>query len=147
EKISIAEILNDLLQDIAGLIAEKNSKIYTNFEVEEIFFTKKNLRSILYNLIVNSLKYSSEDKIPEIKISTLRTEEGIILSISDNGMGIPENQLEKIFSLFKRYHTKIEGSGIGLYIVKRIIENNGGRVEVESEVNQGTTFKLIFTYK
>jgi signal transduction histidine kinase len=62
-------------------------------------------------------------------------------------MGIPENQLGKIFSLFKRYHTKIEGSGIGLYIVKRIIENNGGRVEVKSEVNKGTTFNLIFTYK
>lgn len=147
EKISVAETLNDLLQDIAGLIAEKNSKIYTNFEVNEIFFTKKNLRSILYNLIVNSLKYSAEDKTPEIKISTCRSSEGIILSVADNGMGIPENQLGKIFSLFKRYHTKIEGSGIGLYIVKRIIENNGGRVEVKSEVNKGTTFNLIFTYK
>lgn len=147
EKISIAETLNDLLQDIAGLIAEKNSKIYTNFEVKEIFFTKKNLRSILYNLIVNSLKYSVEDRTPEIKISTCRTSEGVTLSVSDNGMGIPENQLGKIFSLFKRYHTKIEGSGIGLYIVKRMIENSGGRVEVKSEVNKGTTFNLIFTYK
>ena len=147
EKISISEILNDLFQDIAGLIADKNCKIYTNFTIDEIFFTKKNLRSILYNLIVNSLKYCASDRVPEIKINADKINDGVLISISDNGMGIPENQLSKIFSLFKRYHTQIEGSGIGLYIVKRIIENNGGKVVVESEVNVGTTFKLIFTYK
>src|SRR5690606_26436268 len=147
EKISLSETLDDLLSDIAHLIVEKHSKIYTNFEVDEIVFTKRNLRSILYNLIVNSLKYCSEERLPEIQVSTQRNCDGIVLSVSDNGMGIPEKQLGKIFSLFKRYHVNIEGSGIGLYIVKRIVENSGGSVHVKSEVNVGTTFNIILTNK
>ncbi len=147
EKISFEGTVNDLLCDIAHLIAEKNSKVCTKFEVDEIIFTKKNLRSILYNLLVNALKYCSAERTPEIMISTKASTEGIVLTISDNGMGIPEKQLGKIFSLFKRYHVNIEGSGIGLYIVKRIVENSGGRVYVESEVNVGTTFNIIFTNK
>lgn len=147
ETILFSETLDSLLPDMAGLIAEKNSKICTHFEVDEIIFAKKNLRSILYNLIVNSLKYSSDERLPQITISTKRDPEGIVLSIADNGMGVPEKQLVKIFSLFKRYHTNIEGSGIGLYIVKRIVENRGGRIDVKSEVNVGTTFNIIFPNK
>ena len=59
-------------------------------------------------------------------------------------MGIPADQIEKIFLMFKRVHTNVEGSGIGLYIVKRIIENNGGKIEVESEPGKGTTFNMYF---
>lgn len=164
EKISIQDVLNDLTSDMAGLIAEKKAKIYVALEVKEIFFTKKNLRSILYNLLNNALKYSSPERLPEISIETQWVEKTDIeeaksntaakapsksvieLKVKDNGLGIPENQMHKVFSLFKRYHTAIEGSGIGLYIVKRIMDNSGGKITVESKVDFGTTFKLFFHY-
>jgi signal transduction histidine kinase len=68
----------------------------------------------------------------------------MLLSFADNGLGIQADQVDKIFLMFKRVHTHVEGSGIGLYIVKRIIENNGGRVEVQSEPGRGTTFNMYF---
>ena len=62
----------------------------------------------------------------------------------DNGLGVNLNQKDKIFGMFKRLHNHVEGSGIGLYIVKKIVENNGGKIEVESEVGKGTIFKVHF---
>jgi signal transduction histidine kinase len=62
--------------------------------------------------------------------------------VRDNGEGIPENQHDKIFSLFKRLNKNVNGSGMGLYIVKKIIDNNGGRIDVDSQVGEGTTFKI-----
>ena len=67
-----------------------------------------------------------------------------MLSISDNGLGIGAEYKEKMFSMFKRFHNHVEGSGVGLYIVKKIIDNHGGKIEVESEKGKGTTFKIYF---
>jgi signal transduction histidine kinase len=66
----------------------------------------------------------------------------IIIGIEDNGLGISEIHQSKMFSMFKRFHHHVEGTGIGLYIVKRIVENAGGKIEVESEENKGTRFKV-----
>ncbi|CAN5473578.1 hypothetical protein BH23BAC1_BH23BAC1_20760 [soil metagenome] len=63
--------------------------------------------------------------------------------MTDNGLGISDHNKEKIFNMFKRLHDHVEGTGIGLYIVKRIIENAGGKIEVESKLNKGTTFKIF----
>jgi signal transduction histidine kinase len=70
-----------------------------------------------------------------------------MLLITDNGLGIPDNQKDKIFSMFRRFHTHVEGSGVGLYLVKKILENQGDRIEVESQVNTGSTFKVYFFQK
>jgi signal transduction histidine kinase len=67
-----------------------------------------------------------------------------VLLVQDNGLGLSTSQQTKLFTMFKRMHTHVEGSGIGLYIVKRIIENNGGKIDVESEQGKGTTFKVYF---
>ncbi|MDO1446482.1 HAMP domain-containing sensor histidine kinase [Rhodocytophaga aerolata] len=61
-------------------------------------------------------------------------------------MGIAENNLKKLFRMFKRFHTHVEGTGIGLYIVKRIVENAGGKIEVESKVDEGTKFSIFLPY-
>jgi two-component system CheB/CheR fusion protein len=66
------------------------------------------------------------------------------LSVSDNGLGINSDNLSKVFTLFKRFHAHVEGTGMGLYIVKRMIDNAGGRIEVESCLDKGTTFNLYF---
>jgi signal transduction histidine kinase len=94
--------------------------------------------------LTNAIKYRSPDRAIEINITSVQQDSFILLSFADNGLGIPAEQIEKIFLMFKRVHTHVEGSGIGLYIVKRIIENNGGRIEVESEPGRGTTFNMYF---
>jgi signal transduction histidine kinase len=78
-------------------------------------------------LLTNAIKYRSPDRAIEINITSVQQDSFILLSFADNGLGIPADQIEKIFLMFKRVHTHVEGSGIGLYIVKRIIENNAGK--------------------
>mgnify|MGYP001966320943 FL=1 len=83
------------------------------------------------------------ERSPLIHITTRKEGERILLDIKDNGIGF-NNKLgeEKVFSLFKRMHTHVEGQGVGLYIVKSIAQSRGGHVEVQSEVNKGTEFKI-----
>ena len=68
----------------------------------------------------------------------------VLLMVQDNGLGISENGRSKLFGMFQRLHDHVEGSGIGLYMVKRMVENVGGRIEVESEVGTGSTFTVYF---
>jgi signal transduction histidine kinase len=130
--------------DIAALITESGAVIHTDFQVQTLPYARKNLRSIIYNLLSNAIKYRSPDKNIEIFASTRETENNIVLIIQDNGLGIPEKQKHKLFAMFKRLHTHVEGSGIGLYILKRIVENYGGHVQVDSQEGEGSTFTVFF---
>lgn len=80
----------------------------------------------------------------EIKIKTEKVKDYLLLIIKDNGLGIDPSNQSKVFKMFKRFHNHVEGTGIGLYIVKRILDNAGGKIEVESEEGKGTTFKVYF---
>lgn len=146
ENICFKEILHDVSNDIAFLIHESKAEIITDFEEECLYYPYTHLRSILYNLLSNAIKYRAVDRPPCIRITTKKEQEWLQLSVSDNGLGLREDQLDKIFLMFKRLHTHVDGSGVGLYMVKRIIENNGGRITVESEQGMGTTFHLFFKW-
>ncbi|HYG39633.1 MAG TPA: two-component regulator propeller domain-containing protein [Cytophagales bacterium] len=137
-------IMKDVQADLDPLIAEADAIITTNWEEKEIYYARKNLRSIFYNLIGNALKYRSPDRTLQIFIRTYREGNEIVLIVRDNGLGMAPFQVSKLFTMFKRFHTHVEGTGIGLYIIKRIIENYGGRIEVETELNKGTEFKVYF---
>ncbi len=144
EPLSFSEIFADIKTDIADVIETSDALITTDFKVEQIHFARKNLRSILYNLLTNAIKYKANGRQPEISLITEKVDEYIRLSVRDNGLGIRKDQLDKIFMMFKRAHTHVEGTGIGLYIVKRIIENSGGKITVESQEGVGTTFTIYF---
>lgn len=144
EQVSLEGILEDIIIVLKDQIEKKRAKIDSDFQVHSIFFSKKNFRSILYNLISNALKFTSTDTPPLILIKSYRLPEWIIVSVSDNGLGIKQEHQEKIFQMFKRVHNHVEGTGIGLYIVKRIMENSEGKIEVESKEDRGATFKLYF---
>jgi len=105
-------------------------------------FSRKNLRSIFYNLVSNAIKYRHANRNPIISLRTYHEKEFIVLKIEDNGLGIKEEDYHKLFEMFKRLHSHVEGSGIGLAIVKRIIENYGGKINVSSKLGEGTTFKI-----
>ncbi len=104
----------------------------------------ENLKSVLYNLLSNPIKYRSLGREPWISVTCRSLGDYYVLTVGDNGLGMDMRQEAKIFALFKRLHTHVEGTGIGLYIVKRMIENAGGRIEVESKVGEGSTFKVYF---
>ncbi len=142
ENICLQEIIDDVQQDVAALIREHKAAVHVDLQVKEVAFDRKNMRSILYNLLTNAIKYRSAHRSPVVYITTEPSTEGLLLSVRDNGEGIPEKQHSKIFSLFKRLNKSVDGSGMGLYIVKKIIDNNGGKIDVESQVGEGTTFKI-----
>jgi PAS domain S-box-containing protein len=143
EKIDIVEILKDIQLTIRDLIITNDAEIIADVqECPNIKFVKKNLNSILYNLISNGIKYRSPDRKPIIHI-TCSIESGFqIITVKDNGLGLRPENIDKMFTMFRRFHDHVEGSGVGLYIVKRIIENIGGKIEVDSTLQVGTTFTV-----
>jgi len=144
ESISVREILQEVKEEISPLIEEANAEFIEDLQAESITFTKASLRSILYNLLSNAIKYRSGERRVVINISTFYEKANIVLSVKDNGLGLTQENQNKLFSMFKRFHVHVEGTGIGLYIVKRTIENYGGKIEVNSKLNEGTEFKLYF---
>jgi two-component system CheB/CheR fusion protein len=145
EWVGLHDLLHEITLNIRDMIESSEADIMEDFaEVKKIHFSRKNLRSIVYNLLSNAIKYRSPDRKPIIKISTRKIKGYILLCVEDNGLGIEENKLSKMFTMFKRFHDHVDGSGVGLYIVKRILENVGGKIEVESELNQGTAFRIYF---
>ena len=110
-----------------------------------LFFPRPNLHSILSNLLSNSLKYCSPDRLPKIKIETTCSEDFTRLTFKDNGIGMDlAKNGDKLFEMFSRLHSHAEGTGVGLYIVKKLVEDSGGRIEVQSKVGIGTTFSIYF---
>lgn len=145
DNVNIQEIIEDVKSNIRELIVNSSAKIRVNIAgFETIKFSKKNLNSILYNLMSNAIKYKSPERAPEINIKAEVSGEYIMLSIKDNGLGFDLKDKNKIFGMFKRLHDHVEGTGVGLYIVKRIIENCGGMIEVESQPGKGSEFKVYF---
>jgi signal transduction histidine kinase len=142
--IFFEDILADVKQDIAPLLEKSASVITTQLEIPAIEFQKKNLRSILYNLVSNAVKYRAANRQNLIHIHTFKQADGVVLQVKDNGLGINTQQQEKLFQMFRRFHPHVEGTGIGLYIVKRIVENNGGSIKVNSTEGEGTTFTIFF---
>ncbi len=146
EDIEIKLLIDEVKQNIKELIESNQARIIERLEVTSVRFSRKNLRSILYNLISNSIKYRSPDRVPQVDIHTFLHPSGNykVLVVKDNGLGVSEEDIPKMFGMFKRLHSHVEGTGIGLYIVKKIVENMGGKIEVNSEPEQGTEFKIYF---
>ncbi|MCC9135274.1 ATP-binding protein [Pontibacter silvestris] len=145
EYLSLKDIVEEVKLSLNEEFYRSGAKVLLELdEVPTVPFSKANLRSVLFNLISNSVKYCSPDRTPEIVIKSAAIPGYYQISVSDNGLGLDlETQKGKLFQMFRRFHDHVAGSGIGLYIVNRIIENQGGYIEVTSAVNKGTTFNLF----
>lgn len=144
EIINIKEVYDDIIADLDYQLNQEGVFIKTDFQVHQLKFSRKNFRSILYNLLSNAIKYQAPDRDCIIDIETRLEDAYVVLKVKDNGLGIDRSNLNKIFTMFQRFHDHVEGTGIGLFMVKRIVENAGGRIEVESEKEMGTEFKVYF---
>jgi PAS domain S-box-containing protein len=142
--IDPGEVLHQVQLDLAPQIAEAKARIEIKLDCPSIHFSRKNLKSILYNLLSNAVKYRAPDRTLLIRISCRPEDDHQVLCVEDNGLGMDMHQAEKIFALFKRLHSHVEGTGVGLYMVKKIIENAGGKIEVESQIGVGSTFRVYF---
>lgn len=152
------QVLQSVLVDLQVTIKESEAEI-TFQKLPEIHGNKKQLVQLFQNLVSNAIKYHGE-KAPEviIGVADLSAEnipfeksglrEGWLFSVKDNGIGIKEEFLERVFRIFERLHTKDEysGTGIGLSICRRVVENHGGRIWVESEPDKGTCFYFTIPY-
>ena len=144
-EVDLAEIVEDVRLDLAPLLQDTGTKLDVKVEgCPDVRFSAKNLRSVVYNLLSNAVKYHSPARVPWVQIHCVATPEHHVLTVTDNGQGIEARQLGQLFTMFQRFHTHVEGSGVGLYMVKKMVENAGGRISVESQVNVGSTFTVYF---
>jgi signal transduction histidine kinase len=142
--ITVKEVLKEVLEDLEPQIQEAGAQIALKLDGEAVQFSRKNLKSILYNLLSNAVKYRSPNQQLLVRFACYKQEDYLVLVVEDNGLGMDMHQEEKIFALFKRLHAHVEGTGIGLYMVKKMLENAGGKINVESQVGMGSAFKLYF---
>jgi two-component system, OmpR family, phosphate regulon sensor histidine kinase PhoR len=142
ELLDFGHILEDVRLTIAGNIMESGAVIRREINVSEITFSRRKLRSIIYNLISNAIKFKSPERNPEILIKTTRENNFIVISVKDNGIGIDASKQDEIFSKYFRMENAIEGSGIGLYLIKEIVNNSGGKILLESQLGKGSEFKV-----
>lgn len=146
ESIDVEDTINNVVWSLEDKITAAQAAIIRELEVKTIIFSKKNLRSIIYNLVSNAIKFRGTAK-PEIHIQTKMEAQNVVLMVQDNGAGIPKEGLEKIFEMYGRLNHKVSGSGIGLYLAKKIVNASGGSIKVESEVGVGTKFIITFVNK
>jgi len=124
----------------------KNCKItYDLSKCNAINFSRMHLVSMIQNLIDNAIKYSKPDIKPEIHIETTFNNSFYCIAVKDNGIGIDlREHKDRVFGLFKRANDDTKGSGLALYIIKKVLEKTGGKIEVESKLGEGSTFYLYF---
>lgn len=144
--INMSALVEEAISLNMGMVNKKKARISAP-DMPVVYTYKAPISRLFQNLINNSLKYSRPGVPPEIRIQYNDTESHHQFSLTDNGIGIAEQYHEKIFIIFQRLHGRSEysGTGIGLAIVKKIVENLGGRIWVESTVDEGTT--IHFTIK
>jgi PAS domain S-box-containing protein len=106
-------------------------------------FSAKNLRSVVYNLLSNAVKYRDPSRAAFVQLRCYPAPGHVVLEVQDNGLGLSESQQGELFRLFRRLHNHVAGSGVGLYMVKRIVENAHGTITVHSQLDVGSTFRVV----
>ena len=132
--------VRDLVKRVAGLYPEQNVTFKAEDEDLEIYADPDQLIRVMNNLINNALQSVPEDRDEQIEVFLCKEGSEALIEVRDNGCGIPESQHQKIFE--PRFTTKSSGMGLGLALVNRIINGFQGRIEFETEIDKGTTFKV-----
>ena len=142
ERLDFENILEDVRLTLAGTIMESGAVISSNINVSEISYSRRKLRSVVYNLVNNAIKFHLPGKVPEILISTNKENKYVVITVKDNGIGIDKTKHKEVFSKYSRVGNTVEGSGIGLYLVNEIVTNSGGKILLDSQLGKGSEFKV-----
>jgi two-component system phosphate regulon sensor histidine kinase PhoR len=149
--VQLAELFDNVARDWGKKLAEKRLKIVVDLSPDAriIRADETRLQEVLYNLLDNAVKYSRENG--EIRLEAAQQGPETVLSVTDNGIGISKEDLPRIFERFYRVdkarsHDSVRGTGLGLAIVKHIAQLHGGHVEAESEIEKGTTIRVVLPF-
>ncbi|HPW34170.1 MAG TPA: ATP-binding protein [Candidatus Paceibacterota bacterium] len=147
EEVNIVSFIESILSQSMDVAKQYGIKLYFSrpeSQMINVYIDQQKMSMVLFNLIDNAIKYNVENGEVTVSIEPLPGESFVRISIKDTGIGIPSNQIEKLFTKFFRADNVVkfapDGTGMGLYIVKNVITRHGGRVWAESELNRGTTF-------
>ena len=142
ERIPFELILEEALQNVRGRLEANETRVHVHPELPTVLGDKIRLIEVMQNLVDNAAKFTSTSANPVVEIGTDGTDEegNHIFFVRDHGIGIQPEFQERIFGLFNKLDQTVEGTGIGLTLVKRIIEVHGGKIWVESELGKGATF-------
>ena len=145
ESVDLNDVLADVQQNLELQIGESAAEIEID-HLPHVVGDRRQLRQVFQNLIYNAIEYSG-DEPPRVHVSADRNGQRWIVSVSDEGIGIDSDDQERVFEVFQRLHTHDEhaGTGIGLALCQRIVEHHGGRIWVESEVGEGSTFSFTLS--
>lgn len=143
ELLDFENILEDVRLTLAGTIMHSGAKITTEINASEIYYSRRKLRSIIYNLVNNAIKFQPPGQKPEIIIKTEKQKKFIVISIKDNGLGIAPEKQTTVFTKYARIEKSVEGSGIGLYLVKEMVINSGGKITLKSKLAKGAEFHVF----
>ena len=148
EVVNLNESLSEVLISINSLVRDSRAIINIDFSAfENISFNKAYIKSIFLNLVTNSIKYAKPYQVPIITIESRKVNGVNQLVFSDEGLGFDMDKVkDKIFGLYQKFHSNIDSNGIGLYLVYNHITSLGGRIAVESKINEGATFIISFKY-
>lgn len=145
EPVVLATLATDVLTTLHPQAVATQADIQLDFsELPEVPYVRSNLRTVLLNLVANALKYRHPDRRPQVVLRTRRAAGQPVLEVQDNGLGLDlANHGQELFQLFRRFHPQAaEGTGVGLFLVNRLVQAQGGHIEVESEAGRGTTFRV-----
>lgn len=146
ESVDLSLTFKNIVADYQSQLNEINAKIEVEEKFPSVMGDKIKIYQIFSNLIGNAIKYRSKERELLIKVIMKKQNNPrmLLVSVTDNGSGIPEDKLETIFRPFQRIHSEeIEGTGIGLACVQKLLDKIGGEVNVESNVNQGSDFLVL----
>ncbi len=146
EDVELQESLDNVLKSIRSLVETSKATIHVDFSSNgQIRFNKSYMESVFLNLLTNSIKYASPDRLPVIHIHSETVNGTNRLTFSDNGIGFDmEKVKDKIFGLQQKFHNHKDSKGIGLYLVHNHITSLGGKITVDSREKEGTTFTMTF---
>jgi len=139
--IDMNGLVKDVLAQLAGPITQRNVEVVTSCDLPPVYGDHRRICVVVQNLVENAIKYMGDQHAPRIEIGMRKELKECVFYVRDNGRGVEPRYHETIFGLFNKLDAKSEGTGIGLALVKRIIEVHGGRIWVESDgVGHGSTF-------
>jgi PAS domain S-box-containing protein len=146
EDLALHSLAEEILGSLQPQVLARQAVFTLDFAAAPtVHTTRPELYSVLYNLFSNALKYAEPGRPVRVLAHSARVAGAVVLTVQDNGRGLDLARYGgKLFQLFSRFHPEEEGTGTGLYLVNRLMTQAGGRVEVTSEVGQGTTFRLVW---
>lgn len=140
------DILEQVMENLGAKLEAAGGKISSHFdEAPAVSYIKPYLISTIHNLLSNSIKYAATGRPLQISLQTKWEGDCVVLSCSDNGIGMDLQRIgSKLFKPFKRFSSQAEGTGVGLHLVKSMLEKNGGKIEVDSQSGKGTLIRCFF---